>query len=274
VKGLLEHVAGPVVDQVQRCTRCYAVLTDTRGAVVASTDPRPITSLFWAEGDRIVRGDAMSGSREVVGGLSVPCPEGVPFLAGDLALRPAWEAASEADRRFIEHAVREVVAREGGDATTAQMMTAELGPDPFDVTSLHPVRLLMDVRYLEATARRKLESTIALPYPLPLHTDPAVPLHPPPAPAEKLAGLALALADGLEATGTAAKLATAEAEIVTLRTRVEDLTGTLDYIRREAERWAGLTIGPDGVAPEQLRCSLEVILREALKELTSPQGDA
>jgi hypothetical protein len=41
------HVAGPLVDWVQRCARCGEVLSDYRGSMVPVGDPPPIG---WAVG--------------------------------------------------------------------------------------------------------------------------------------------------------------------------------------------------------------------------------
>jgi len=42
------HVAGPMVDLVQKCARCEFVLTDYRGAMCLSSDTRALSG--WAEG--------------------------------------------------------------------------------------------------------------------------------------------------------------------------------------------------------------------------------
>jgi hypothetical protein len=44
------HVAGPLIDGVQVCTRCECILTDYRGAMVEAGSP----PLFgWAEGAHV-----------------------------------------------------------------------------------------------------------------------------------------------------------------------------------------------------------------------------
>lgn len=44
------HVAGPMIDQMQRCTRCDAVLTDYRFAMVPA-DSGPLFG--WEEGSSV-----------------------------------------------------------------------------------------------------------------------------------------------------------------------------------------------------------------------------
>lgn len=44
------HVAGPLVDDVQRCVRCSLVLSDWRGAMVLDNDPLP---RGWKEGAHV-----------------------------------------------------------------------------------------------------------------------------------------------------------------------------------------------------------------------------